>query len=45
MDMKKAWKKFEETGKISYYLEFCKYKNMEDTICGKELKSKGSNNS
>ena len=45
MDMKKAWKKFEESGEIADYLEFCKYKKMEETICGEELKSKRSNNS
>ena len=45
MDMKQAWKKFEKTGEIADYLEFCKYKKTEDSICGKELESKWDNNS
>ena len=45
MNMKNAWKKFTQTGEITDYLEFCKYKKTEETICGKELKSKRNSNS
>lgn len=39
MNKKKAWNKFVKTGEINDYLEFCKYKNMEETVSGKEFKS------
>ena len=45
MDINKAWKKFEKTGDIMDYLEFCKYKKTEETKFGQEPKSKWNNNS
>ncbi len=45
MNKKEAWKIFEKTGEITDYLEFCKYKKMEEVSLGKELESKWNNNS
>ena len=45
MNKKDAWKNFEKTGDITDYLEFCKYKKMEETTGGKEFESKWDNNS
>ena len=45
MDMKEAWKIFEKTGDIADYLEFCKYKRMEELELGKTSESKWNNNS
>ena len=45
MNPKKAWKNFEKTGEIADYLEYCKYRKMEEVELGKKLKSKWNNNS
>lgn len=45
MNKKDAWKNFIKTGDISDYLEFCKFKQIEEAQNGKELKSEWNNNS
>ena len=45
MNLKEAWKNFEKTGNITDYLEFCKYKSMEEQKIGKKSESKWNNNS
>ena len=45
MDIKEAWKNFEKTGNITDYLEFCKYRRMEEASIGKEFKGEWNNNS
>ncbi len=44
MDKKTAWSNFVKTGEITDYLEFCKYKNMEENKLGKEFESEWNNN-
>ncbi len=44
MDKKVAWSNFLKTGEINDYLEFCKYKNTEENISGKEFESKWNSN-
>ncbi len=44
MNLKEAWKNFEKTGNIEDYLEFCKYKRMEEAKLGKKPQSKWNNN-
>lgn len=43
MNPKEAWKNFEKTGEIADYLEYCKYKKMEEER-GKKSKSKWNRN-
>ena len=45
MNEKEAWKNFAKTGNIADYLEFCKYKKMEEVELGKTSESKWNNNS
>ena len=45
MNEKDAWKNFEKTGEITDYLEYCKYRRMEEAEFGKESKGKWNNNS
>ena len=45
MNKKLAWNEFMKSGSIKDYLEFCKYKNMEDANSGKEFESEWNNNS
>jgi hypothetical protein len=45
MNKKIAWKNFLKTGEVNDYLEFCKYRKMEENISGKKLKSEWDNNS
>jgi hypothetical protein len=45
MDKKIAWSNFLKSGEVSDYLEFCKYRNMEENISGKKLEGKWDNNS
>ena len=40
MNQKEAWKIFEKTGEITDYLEYCKYKRMEETKVGQKPKTK-----
>lgn len=44
MNRKDAWKNFEKTGEISDYLEYCKYRKLEEQKFGKKFKSKWNNN-
>jgi len=41
--MKQAWKNFEKTGEITDYLEYCKYRRMEEQNIGQEPESKWNN--
>ena len=45
MKKTEAWKRFEKTGDITDYLEFCKHRRLEEAERGKELESKWDNNS
>lgn len=44
MDKKLAWNNFLKTGGVDDYLEFCKYKNMEENKFGKKLESEWDSN-
>lgn len=44
MNEKEAWKNFEKTGEITDYLEYCKYRRMEEQNFGQKSESKWNNN-
>lgn len=44
MNKKEAWKNFEKTGEITDYLEYCKYRRMEEQSGGKKSENKWNNN-
>lgn len=48
MDKKIAWDTFKKTGNIDAYLQFCKLKNMEESLnidSNETVESKWNNNS
>ena len=45
MDKNEAWKNFVKTGEIEDYLEYCKFRRLEEQALGEKSKSKWNNNS